>query len=50
MPLIKRYQKYQRHMIWAGWSICILSLIAGSFATQISTLFSRREFSMALGS
>lgn len=38
MPLIKRYQKHQRHMIWAGWSICILSLVAGSFATQISTL------------
>ena len=25
-------------MIWAGWAICIVSLIAGSFATRIKTL------------
>ncbi|MCJ1382425.1 hypothetical protein MMC17_005538 [Xylographa soralifera] len=37
-PFVKKYQRYQRHMVCLGWSLCIVSLIAGSFATQIGTL------------
>ena len=37
-PFVKKYQRYQRHMVCVGWVICIVSLIAGSFATQIGTL------------
>ena len=37
-PLIRRYSRYRRHMIWAGWPLCILALVAGSFAKELSTL------------
>ena len=37
-PIVKRYHRYQRHMIWIGWPTCIMALIAGSFARTIETL------------
>lgn len=53
-PLIKRFPKYQRHMIWVGCMmylllfrsiahhllgpICVLGLVIGSFATTLGTL------------
>ena len=37
-PLVKRYQRYQIHMIWIGWPICIFALIGASFAKSIGTL------------
>ena len=48
-PLVKKYQRYQRHMIWVGWVICILSLIAGSFANQIETLILTQGIMYGLG-
>ncbi|KAH6714704.1 major facilitator superfamily domain-containing protein [Leptodontidium sp. MPI-SDFR-AT-0119] len=38
IPVIKRYSKYQRRMIWIGWPLCIPGLLAGSFATTLPTL------------
>ena len=37
-PLVKRYRKYQPHMIWAGWVICTVSLVGASFAQSVPAL------------
>lgn len=38
MPLISRWSKYRRQMIFVGWPLCITGLIAGSFATTLEFL------------
>lgn len=38
MPLIRRWSKYRAQMILVGWPLCIIGLIAGSFANKLSTL------------
>ncbi|KAK4556597.1 hypothetical protein LTR86_006168 [Recurvomyces mirabilis] len=38
IPLIKRYSRWRRQMIWVGWPICLFSLVAGSFANTLPTL------------
>ncbi|PIA91005.1 Monocarboxylate transporter 4 [Cercospora beticola] len=38
IPIIKRYSRYRRHMIWIGWTIALLGLVAGSFARNLGTL------------
>ena len=35
---IRRYQHYRLHIIWIGWPLCILGLIAGSFANSLGPL------------
>jgi len=47
--LAKRYPKYQRHMIWAGWPVCILSLVAGSFTTTVEGLILTQGLMYGLG-
>ncbi|KAM5341862.1 hypothetical protein ACJ41O_014893 [Fusarium nematophilum] len=37
-PLVKRFQRWQRHMIVTGWAGCILSLVAASFMTSVPGL------------
>lgn len=37
-PLIRRWAMYRRHMILFGWPLCILGLVAGSFANTLGTL------------
>ncbi|RDW67845.1 hypothetical protein BP6252_09241 [Coleophoma cylindrospora] len=37
-PLVRRHAKYQRHMVYLGWTMCILGLVAGSFADTLPTL------------
>jgi MFS family permease len=37
-PLIRRWVKYRTHMILVGWPLCILGLVAGSFANTLGTL------------
>ncbi|KAF1917386.1 major facilitator superfamily domain-containing protein [Ampelomyces quisqualis] len=37
-PLIRRYSRYRTHMILVGWPLCILGLVAGSFANSLGTL------------
>jgi hypothetical protein len=38
VPLVKRFPKYQKHMIWLGWSLCIAGLVGGSFVTTLPGL------------
>jgi predicted MFS family arabinose efflux permease len=37
-PLIRRWSEYRTHMILVGWPLCILGLVAGSFANTLGTL------------
>lgn len=37
-PLVKRFPRYQRHMVWVGWPICILGILAGSFMDTLPGL------------
>lgn len=37
-PLVKRFPMYQRHMVVAGWVICLAGMVAGSFADTIGAL------------
>ena len=37
-PLVKRFQRWQRHMVAVSWASCVISLVAASFANSISTL------------
>ncbi|ERS97448.1 hypothetical protein HMPREF1624_05615 [Sporothrix schenckii ATCC 58251] len=36
--LAKRFPKYRRQQIWLGWLMCILGLLAASFATSVTGL------------
>ncbi|KAL8870067.1 MAG: hypothetical protein Q9174_003800 [Haloplaca sp. 1 TL-2023] len=36
--IVRRYQRYRRYMIWLGYPICILGLLASSFCTTVPTL------------
>jgi hypothetical protein len=38
IPLVKRFPKYHKHMILVGWPLCIIALVAGSFATTLPGL------------
>jgi predicted MFS family arabinose efflux permease len=38
IPFIKRYSAYRRQMIWVGWPLCLMGLVAGSFAKTLPTL------------
>jgi MFS family permease len=38
IPFIKRFSTYRRSMIWIGWPLCLLGLLAGSFARTPATL------------
>lgn len=38
VPLVRRFPKYQKHMIWAGWLVCIIALVGASFATSFTGL------------
>ncbi|KAJ9610499.1 hypothetical protein H2200_005276 [Cladophialophora chaetospira] len=38
MPLIRRWSKYRVQMILVGWPLCIVGLVAGSFANTLPTL------------
>jgi hypothetical protein len=37
-PLVKRFPKHQRNMVFVGWSICILGILAGSFVSTLPGL------------
>ncbi|KAH8891262.1 MFS general substrate transporter [Thozetella sp. PMI_491] len=38
VPLVRRFPKYQKHMIWLGWATCIAALVGGSFVTTLPGL------------
>lgn len=37
-PLVKKFPMYQKHMVIAGWIICLGGMVAGSFADTIGAL------------
>ncbi|KAL6811661.1 monocarboxylate transporter [Trichoderma camerunense] len=37
-PLVKKYHAWQRHMVWTGCALCVISLLAASFCTSIAGL------------
>ncbi|KAJ0115769.1 hypothetical protein J7T55_010592 [Diaporthe amygdali] len=49
MPIIQRYQRWQRHMIWVGWSICIAGLVLGSFASTLEGLILTQGVAYGVG-
>ncbi|KAL8834869.1 MAG: hypothetical protein Q9176_007234 [Flavoplaca citrina] len=36
--VVRRYQRYRAHMIWIGWPICIIGLLASSFSRNVGAL------------
>jgi predicted MFS family arabinose efflux permease len=38
IPTIQRWRRYRTHMILVGWPLCIIALVAGSFANTLGTL------------
>ncbi|RII14885.1 hypothetical protein CUC08_Gglean003807 [Alternaria sp. MG1] len=38
IPLIKRYPRYRKHMIYTGWPLTLLSLLASSYASTLPLL------------
>ncbi|KAK5074347.1 hypothetical protein LTR51_004934 [Lithohypha guttulata] len=49
VPLIRRYSKYRRQMIWFGWPFCILGLVAGSFAQTLGALIFTQGIMYSVG-
>lgn len=48
-PLVKRFQRWEWHMVAAGWALCVLSLVAASFANSISTLIATQGILYGVG-
>ena len=48
-PLIRRWPRWRRQMIWTGWAISILSLVGASFATSIGALIVTQGALYSLG-
>ncbi|KAI0509761.1 major facilitator superfamily domain-containing protein [Xylaria bambusicola] len=49
IPLLQRYQRWWRHMICAGWSICIAGLVLGSFASTLEVLILTQGVAYGVG-
>ncbi|KAJ9149078.1 MFS general substrate transporter [Pleurostoma richardsiae] len=47
--LTKRFPKYQRQQIWIGWPMCVLGLLAASFATSVTGLIYTQGLLYGLG-
>ena len=48
-PLVKRWPKWHKFMIWSGWTLSILGLLAGSFAKDIGSLIATQGIIYSLG-
>nr|POE51775.1 monocarboxylate transporter 12 [Quercus suber] len=49
IPFIKRFARWRRRMILVGWPLCLLGLVAGSFATTLGTLVLTQGVMYGLG-
>ncbi|KAI8950155.1 major facilitator superfamily domain-containing protein [Xylaria longipes] len=49
IPFVQRYQRWRRHMICVGWSICIAGLVLGSFASTLETLILTQGVAYGVG-
>ncbi|KAL9039683.1 MAG: hypothetical protein Q9180_002379 [Flavoplaca navasiana] len=36
--VVRRYQRYRQYMIWIGWPICVIGLLASSFSSSVEAL------------
>lgn len=36
--VVRRYQRFRQYMIWTGWPLCIVALLASSFVSSIGAL------------
>lgn len=48
-PLIRRFPRWRRQMIWTGWALSIVSLVGASFATSIGALILTQGVLYSLG-
>ena len=48
-PLVKKYQRWQRHMVVVGWAMCVVSLIAASFASSVPGLIATQGVMYGVG-
>lgn len=48
-PFVIKHQRYQRHMIFIGWLICIVALLASSCATKVWHLMITQGFLYGAG-
>lgn len=48
-PLIRRWSRYRIYMICVGWPMCIIGLIAGSYATTLGALVMTQGVLYGLG-
>ncbi|KEQ92819.1 hypothetical protein AUEXF2481DRAFT_42503 [Aureobasidium subglaciale EXF-2481] len=49
MLCLQRFGRWRREMIWVGWPICILGLVAGSFASSLEALILSQGVAYGLG-
>ncbi|KAI0425731.1 major facilitator superfamily domain-containing protein [Xylaria sp. FL1042] len=49
IPLLQRYQRWWRQMICVGWSICIVGLVLGSFASTLEVLILTQGVAYGVG-
>ena len=47
--MVKRWQRWHRYMVWFGWTLSILGLLAGSFAKDIGSLIATQGILYSLG-
>ena len=48
-PLIRRWPQWQKQMVWLGWAITILSLVAASFAKSVGLLIASQGVTYSTG-
>ncbi|KAL0939665.1 monocarboxylate transporter [Colletotrichum truncatum] len=48
-PVVKRYQRWQTHMIGVGSILCVVALVAASFATSVSGLVATQGVMYGVG-
>jgi MFS family permease len=48
-PLVKRFQRWQTHMIVAGWLCCVASLVGASFVSSVAGLVATQGAMYGLG-
>jgi len=48
-PAMIRYPQYRTHLIWGGWIICVVSLIAASCASELWHLVLSQGLAFSIG-
>ncbi|CEJ91946.1 hypothetical protein VHEMI07627 [[Torrubiella] hemipterigena] len=48
-PLMKRYQRWQRHMLATGWAVCAASLLVASFTSSVQGIIATQGVMYGIG-